>query len=807
MLVVLLLHAALAGATAYLAPRLGPRVFLVAALAPLAGVALLLAAAPDVLAGGTWTLDVPWVPGLDLSVALRLDALSLLMLVLVSGVGLPIFIFCAWYAHRDPTLTRFVSTLTAFAGAMFGLIVADDVILLYVFWELTTITSYLLVGLKDDDAASRRAALQALLVTVLGGLTMLVGLILLAQLAGTTRLSQIVQSPPTGPLVTPALLLVLVGALSKSAQVPFHPWLPAAMAAPTPVSAYLHAAAMVKAGVYLVARLAPGFADVTWWRPLLVAVGLVTMVLGGWRALRQHDLKRLLAFSTVSQLGFLVAIASWGTAESAVAAAVLLLSHAFAKSALFLSLGAVDHQAHTRDLRELDGLARRMPLLAAAAGVAALSLGGVPPLLGFVAKEEVLTAVSHTPTAVAGPALVGLVVGSALTLTYSLRYWWGAFGRKNLPDGDPDALPAGAQRVGSHVPAPSPGMSWPVTALALASLLLGLVPALADELLTAVSSPYHEAEPVHLALWHGFTTELALSALALGAGVVLFLGRRQVAAVQTGVARLLPPALDADRGFAATVRGVERTSDAVTGRTQSGSLPVYLAVIALTAAVVPGVALLWGGADVSGAVLYHAPAQVGVALLVAAAAVSAAVSRARLSAVLLLGAVGYGVALLYVLQGGPDLALTQFLVETLSVVIFLLVLRLLPRHFPLAVRRRTQLVRASVAVTVGAFVTVFSLAATGARTRSSVAEEMLLRSEPEAHGHNVVNVILVDFRGLDTLGEVTVVLTAALGIAALVLTAPRPHGSRNRPPEGEDRRAADRPRGPVEASSREGGRA
>lgn len=776
MLVVLLLHAALAALTAVLAPRLGPRVFLIAALAPLSGVLLILAAAPTVLAGGEWSAVVSWVPGLDLAVALRLDALALLMLVLVSGVGTLIFVYCAFYAEHDSTLLRFVATLTTFAGAMVGLVLADDVILLYVFWELTTITSYLLVGLDDHSRQARRAALQALLVTTFGGLAMLVGLIVLAVAGGSTRLSELIESPPTGPTVPAALVLVLVGAVSKSAQVPFHPWLPAAMAAPTPVSAYLHAAAMVKAGIYLIARLAPAFAELAWWRPCLVTIGVATMLLGGWRALRQHDLKTLLAYSTISQLGFLTAVAAWGTAASAVAVAVLLLAHGFAKAAMFLTIGAVDHAVHTRDLRLLDGLGRRMPVLAAAAGVAALSMGGVPLTLGFIAKEEVYAAFLDAPGTFASLALAGLVGGSVLTLAYSVRFWWGAFAAKRLPVGDPDSPPATDEVVmGDDVHAPSPGLTGPVLVLSVGSLVLGLVPQLVDPVAAAVSASYPRAEAsAGLALWHGVNPALGLSALTLGLGVVLALGRRPLAELQSRVRAVLPDRVDADRGYAATVAGIERAADAVTGRTQSGSLPTYLAVISLSAAVLPGAALLWHGVDLSGAVLVDLPGQVAIGAVIGCAAVAAARATTRLSAVLLLGAVGYGVALLYVLQGGPDLALTQFLVETLSLVIFLLVLRLLPRRFPLPVARRTQLIRAGIALAVGLFVTVFTLAAAGTRTRPTVAEEFLVRAGPEAGGKNVVNVILVDFRGLDTLGEVTVVLVAALGIASLVLDMRRP---------------------------------
>jgi multicomponent Na+:H+ antiporter subunit A len=560
---------------------------------------------------------------------------------------------------------------------------------------------------------------------------------------------------------------------------------------------------MVKAGVYLLARIAPAFAELPWWRPLLVTLGLATMVLGGYRALRQHDLKTLLAYSTVSQLGFLTVIASWGTAHAAVATAVLLLAHGFAKAALFLSVGAVDHAVHTRDLRLLSGLGRRMPVLAAVAGISALSMGGVPLFLGFIAKEEVFGAVLEDGGAIGTYAITGLVAGSALTLAYALRLWWGAFAGKDLPAGDPDAVPDGERRV-EDVHAPGAGLVGPISVLAAGSLLLGLVPQLVDRLAAAVSAPYPGAEEeAGLAIWHGVEPALLMSLLALGLGVALFALRPRVSAAQQAVGRALPERLDADRGYDGTVAGVERAADAVTGRTQSGSLPVYLAVISLTAAALPGAALLWRGADLGGAVLVDQPAQVPVALLVVAAALAACIVRSRVPAVLLLGAVGYGVALLYVLQGGADLALTQFLVETLSVVIFLLVLRLLPRRFPALLHRRTQVIRIGIATVVGVFVALFTLAAAGARTRATVAEEMLARSSPEAAGKNVVNVILVDFRGLDTLGEVTVVLTAALGISALVLTARRPAREPGGPPAPGDDRAGHDEDAPSRPDARE----
>ena len=434
MLVLLALHLGLAVAAPLLGRRLGRRVFYVVGLAPLATAVWAATRAAGVVDGDDVRSTTAWVPGLDLTLDLRLDALGLLMVALVAGVGTLVFLYCTQYfSASDPGVGRFAAVLTGFAGAMLGLVLADDVLLLYVFWELTSVTSFLLIGYSDEEEESRRAAVQALLVTTFGGLVMLLGLLLLSLEAGTTSLSAMLAEPPRGTTTAVALVLVLLGAFTKSAQVPFHPWLPAAMAAPTPVSAYLHAAAMVKAGVYLVARFAPAFAAVAVWRPLVITVGLATMLVGGWRALRQTDLKRLLAFGTVSQLGFLFVLVGAGTREAALAGAAVLLAHGLFKACLFLSVGVIDHETGTRDVRVLSGLSRTMPVLFVSATIAAASMAAVPPLFGFIAKEAAYEAFLH------GDGwdlltLAGLFAGSVLTGAYSARFVWGAFAAKRLSE-------------------------------------------------------------------------------------------------------------------------------------------------------------------------------------------------------------------------------------------------------------------------------------------------------------------------------------------------------------------------------------
>jgi len=776
-LALLALHLALALAAPALGARIGRRVFYVVALAPLATSVWAATRYAGVVDGRDVVSTTAWVPGLDLTLDLRLDPLALLLVVLVAGVGTLIFLYCArYFSTGERGVGRFAGVLTAFAGAMLGLVLADDVLLLYVFWELTSVTSFLLIGYSDEKEDSRRAAVQALLVTTLGGLVMLLGLILLSLEAGTTSLSGILAQPPAGTATSVALVLVLVGAFTKSAQVPFHPWLPAAMAAPTPVSAYLHAAAMVKAGVYLVARFAPSFAEVAPWRPLVITVGVATMIVGGWRALRQTDLKRLLAFGTVSQLGFLFVLVGAGTREAALAGAAVLLAHGLFKACLFLTVGIIDHETGTRDLRVLSGLGRRLPVLAVSATLAAASMAAVPPMLGFISKEAAYEAFLQ-----GGPGgyatLAGLFVGSVLTGAYSARFVWGAFATK-----------PGCTDTPAHDPAPL--FIGPVVLLAQLSLLLGLVPSLADPLVQAYAAQYAaEPEPFHLALWHGPSAALLLSAMTLGGAAWLFLGRDRFRAVQRRTHVVLGR-VDADRSYDAAVRGVDRIALRSTAVVQTGSLPVYLGMVLLTLVGVPGVALVAQTSVTGDLRAYDTPLQVVVAVVIAVAAVATARAHRRFTAVLYLGAVGYGIAVLFVLQGGPDLALTQFLVETLTLVIFVFVLRRLPSHFTRHRLKLSQTGRVAVALAVGAFVTTSVLVSTQARTGPAASQAYLDRAFPDGGGSNVVNVILVDFRGLDTLGEITVLAVAAMGIASLVLAARR----RGTPvPAGDERHSADDP--------------
>jgi len=766
LLVLLILHAVLAVAGPAAAGRFGRGVFPLMALAPAATSVWAAVQATRVLDGRPVTSTTQWVPGLSLTLDLRLDALSLLLTSLVAGVGTLVLLYCTRYFEAgDASIGRFAGVLTAFAGSMLGLVLADDVLLLYMFWELTSVTSWLLIGHDDTDPDSRRSAQQTLLITTFGGLAMLVGLIVLSTAAGTTSLSGMLAAPPTGTSVAVGLALVLVGAFTKSAQVPFHPWLPSAMAAPTPVSAYLHAAAMVKAGVYLVARLAPAFAAVALWRPLVLTVGLATMVVGGWRALRQSDLKRVLAFGTVSQLGFLMVLLGAGTREAALAGATVLLAHGLFKSTLFLTVGAVDHATGTRDLRLLSGVGRQQPVLATAAALAALSMAGLPPLLGFIGKEEAYAAFLEDPV-----VLVGLVGGSVLTVAYSARFWWGAFASKK------GCAPTPAHHT-------SGWMLGPVALLGALGLVLALVPSLPDPLVQAYASAYGEpGKGDYLALWHGLNPELALSVLTVLLGAGLFAVREPFRSLQRTLSRAALGRLDADRSYDATLTGLTRLSLRATAIVQSGSLPVYLGTVLLTLVVLPGSALVATSSWPTDARLFDRPLQAAVAATIVVAALATARAHRRFTAVLTLGAVGYGIAVLFVLQGAPDLALTQFLIETLSLVLFVFVLRRMPSTFRRHPGRLNQAARFIVALSVGIFVGVAVLLMSQARTQPPISQAYLDRSLTEAGGRNVVNVILVDFRGFDTLGEITVLAVAVMGVATLVRasrerTTGRPDGA------------------------------
>ena len=760
---------------------LGRSAFPVLALVPAATFAGLLGCLPAVLDGRVPSAAHAWVPGVHLELTVRLDALALTLALLVTGVGALVLCYCTRYFGRDEErLGLFAGIFVAFAGAMLAVVVSDDVLLLYTAWELTTVFSYLLIGNSTATKVARRAAMQALLVTTLGGLAMLAGLIMLAERAGTYRVSGIVAwaaaGDPGGAFVTTAVVLVLVGALTKSAIFPFHFWLPGAMAAPTPVSAYLHAAAMVKAGIFLIARLAPGFSDVPVFPALCVGLGGITMILGAWKALRQYDIKLLLAHGTVSQLGFLVVLVGAGGRLTAIAGLTMVVAHAVYKCTLFLVVGMVDHAARTRDMRELDRTGRRMPVVATVAVLAAASMAGVPPMLGFVGKESAYESMLHGELSFGVVGFVVIVLGSVLTAAYSARFVWGAF-----------FSPPFEGLCRPRTPTSPPGPRLPVSAwtlapaglLALLALVGGALSPLLDPLVAAYADTARgpEGPSYHLALWHGFSDVLGFSLLTLAAGAGLFLLRVPLARFQAG--HHAPG--DADRTYRRVLRTIDAVAVRVTSFTQRGVLAVYLATILGVLLAVPigiAIAVAVGAVDAPVVPAFRAwdtPSQAAIGVVIVITAIAAARTRFRLGGATLVGVTGFGVATIFALHGAPDLALTQFLVETITLLVFVLVLRKLPKR--MGTDRRDRVWRIPLAIGVGIAVPVLALFAGGARIDEPIGRLFSGPAYEFGYGRNVVNVTLVDIRAWDTLGEVLVLVVAATGVVSLVFLRQRTGGA------------------------------
>lgn len=768
MLLLLAAFAVIPLALPWLVARIGSRAFFVAAAVPLAAFGHAVVQAPAVLSGSAPFETFAWIPALGIDLSMKMDTLGWVMTLIVTGVGALVMIYCRWYFDgKKDGVGLFSAVLLAFAGAMYGLVLTDDLIVLVMLWEVTSVLSYLLIGFYHARGSSRRAALQALLVTTLGGLVMFVGAVMVVVLYGTSSLSTILTSPlPSGDgqgaVLNAAIVCLLVGALSKSAIFPFHFWLPGAMAAPTPVSAYLHAAAMVKAGIYLIARLAPAFADSEPWRPMIISLGLFTMLLGGVQALRESDLKRVLAFGTVSQLGMLTVVLGYGERNSALAGLALLVGHALFKSSLFLVVGVIDRQLSTRDIGELSGVGRQAPTLAAFSIIAIASMVGVAPTVGFVAKEATLTALLEGGTDPgAWIPLVGIVLGSALTAAYGIRFVWGAFWTKKDDAGAP--LPR------TEWPDPPIGFLAAPVLLSALTVVAGVAAPWLDVALSGYADTMPEAEGAsyHLALWHGWEPALFLSLGSIAVGAALFWLVRRT----HWHTRVLP--FTANDAYNAVLRAIVRASVWTTTLTQRGSLPVYVGTIFVVFVAAEGTALLASAEWQTHLDAWQTPMQIVVAPIMILAGIVAVRARKRYTGVVLVSVTGLGMVLLFATSGAPDLALTQILVETVTLVAFALVLRRIPSRMGEHNASVLPVARAVLAIAVGATMALVAIVATGAREFVPISTRFPDLAYELGHGKNVVNVALVDLRGWDTMGELSVLILAATGVASLVFVTHR----------------------------------
>jgi multicomponent K+:H+ antiporter subunit A len=753
---------ALLVALAHRLPRAG--IALLSALAPLIGLVILAVITPQVMDGEVVRSFTPWIPQAGLDLSLRIDGLAWMFAGLVLGIGLLIVLYAHYYLSPRDSAPRFFAYLLLFMGAMLGMVISGNLLLLATFWELTSISSFLLIGFWSHRADARQGARMALAITGAGGLALLAGVLVIGHIVGSYELDAVLDAGDAiraHALYPYATLLVLAGVVTKSAQFPFHFWLPHAMAAPTPVSAYLHSATMVKAGVFLLARMHPALAGTDLWFYTVTGFGAATLLTGAYLAIFQHDLKGLLAYSTVSHLGLITLLFGLPTKLAVVAGVFHIMNHAVFKASLFMAAGIIDHETGTRDIRKLHGLLKTMPITSTLAIVAALSMAGVPFLNGFLSKEmffaETLELDGH---GIMGWVLaLAAVLAGIFSVAYSLRFVHDCF------------FTPGTLVMNKTPHEPPHFMRVPVEFLVLLCLAVGIAPALTvgPLLETAVRGATHGNVPEYkLALWHGFNLPLLMSFIALTGGVVLYFGLRRLFDLHAELRRSFGFAF-----FHYNLDALIAFSRRLTAGLDNGSLQRYLLLMVLSALALGATPFLGGDAFTGSGDGQPLPLfgwLLWALLLITTFAVPA-LHRQRLSALIVMGAVGLLVSLTFVLLSAPDLALTQLLVETVSVILLLLALNYLPEHGAgeRSAARRWRDIGVAAACGTGVTALVYAVIT---RPLDTIAGELLARSLPEGGGTNVVNVILVDFRGFDTLGELTVFGIAGLVVHALLRRAP-----------------------------------
>ena len=716
--------------------------------------------APAVLRGDVIQAQFDWLPGLGLNANFFLDGLGFLFASLILGIGLLIILYARFYLSREDPMGNFYTYLLLFQGAMVGIVTSDNILLLLIFWELTSLSSFLLIGFWKHLPEGRQGARMALTVTGAGGLAMIGGMLILGNIAGSYDLTVILSSKEAiqaSPLYLPALILILIGAFTKSAQFPFHFWLPHAMAAPTPVSAYLHSATMVKAGLFLLARLWPVLAGTPEWFYIVATTGLITMVLGAIIALFTDDLKALLAFSTVSHLGLITMLLGFGTKFAAVAAVFHIINHATFKAALFMSAGIVDHEAHTRDIKRLGGLRHLMPITFAIATVAALSMAGIPPFNGFLSKEMMLEETVHTAWGGSAYLVPGLaLIGALFSAAYSFRYIVHVF--------------LGPKRSDYPAKPHDPGVGmWLAPAFLVGLVILiglfsakivgPLVATAAGAVIGGEKLPYYS-----LKLWHGLTPALYMSIVAVAGGAVLLMLHKPLARMWDNA-----PRPEAKVIFEALIAALTRLARTITDGLHNGAMPRYAAIMIAFTVALSFYAYQSGTLAAPTRTLQDVGLIpiLGWASLLIATGFMVAMHRNRLLALVLIGVVGLVVSMGFNYLSAPDLALTQISVEVVTIILMLLALNFMPKETPIESSTGARLRDISIASVAGLGVggLIYAL-----MTRDFIGETIsgfhLENSYKGGGGTNVVNVILVDFRGFDTFGEIIV-----LGIAALVIFA------------------------------------
>ena len=715
---------------------------------------------PAVMAGELVTARLDWIPLLGLNVTLMLDGLGFFFAMLILGIGLLIIAYARFYLSREDNMGEFFTYLLLFQGAMVGIVISDNILLLLVFWELTSLSSFLLIGYWKHLPEGRQGARMALTVTGMGGLAMIGGMLLLGQIVGSYDLSVILQNRDliqASPMYLPALILILLGCFTKSAQFPFHFWLPHAMSAPTPVSAYLHSATMVKAGIFLMARMWPVLSGTPEWFMIVTTAGLITMVLGAVIALFKHDLKSLLAFSTVSHLGLITMLLGTGTAFGAMAAMFHILNHATFKAALFMSAGIIDHEAHTRDIRRLGGLRHLMPVTFVIASLAALSMAGIPLLNGFLSKEMMLEEATHT--ALFGmPLLVPVMatIGSLFSAAYCFRFISHTFlgpQRDDYPTTPHD---------------PPVGLWLPPAILVVLVVAIGVAPFLAEPFIKVVTASVlgdaAELPKAYIKIWHGLVPALYMSMIAVVGGLLMLLIFKPALGVWDKAARP-----EAKHIFDAVIASAVSLARRIIAPLHDGAFTRYAAIMAVTVVAVGYHA--WATGTVGAPTRSVQPANfvqiAGWLMLVAATCGLVVLHRNRLLSLILIGIVGLVVSVGFVFFSAPDLAMTQLTVEVVTIILLLLALNFLPNHTPVesSVLRRVRDGTVAVAAGLGAAALSYHYLLRDT-VAPSISDFHLANSYKGGGGTNVVNVILVDFRGFDTYGEIIV-----LGIAALIIYA------------------------------------